>query len=57
MILPSHEILATVRKSNQNLKIKIKYNNGKSWHETFAILDTRATKSYVDVKMINPIPM
>ena len=57
MIPPSHEILAAIRKNNQNLKIKIEYNNGKSWHETFAILDTRATKSYVDVKMINPIPM
>ena len=49
---PSHEILATIRKNNQNLKIKIDYNNGKSWHETFAILDTWAAKSYVDAKMI-----
>ena len=52
MIPPSHKILATVRKNNQNLKIKIKYNNEKSWHETFAILGTRAAKSYVDAQMI-----
>ena len=30
----------------------IEYNNGKSWHKTFTILDTGAAKSYVDSKMI-----
>lgn len=52
MIPPSHEILATARRNNQNLKIKIEYNNGKSWHETFAVLNTRVAKSYIDSKMI-----
>ena len=53
LVIPlSHEILATVRNNNQNLQIKIEYNNGKSWHETFTILDTRAAKFYVDAKMI-----
>ena len=52
VIPPSHEILAAIKKNNQNLKIKIEYNNGKPWHETFAIFDTGAAKSYVDAKMI-----
>lgn len=52
IIPPSNEILATIRRNNQNLKIKIDYNNRKLWHQTFAIPDIGAAKSYVDAKMI-----
>ena len=52
IIPPSNEILATIRRNNQNLKIKIDYNNRKLWHETFAIPNIGAAKSNVDAKMI-----
>lgn len=52
MVLPSHKLLAIVRRNSQNLKIKIDYNNGKTLHETFAILYIGAAKSYINAKMI-----